>query len=303
MANINKIRLSGTTYNIEDAALKGDIYINSSNRNSIQSVIKEGVYSLSSDDVYSISGTKTNSTDRIKGLIIVDNTTYNFTGSTSSDVEGVSALAGIVTFDLSTNFSISLVNRDTNHINELFIEGFTSSGDESPLLNITITHNPSIGVNKIDYVATLYTEFVREKYALAEDLNAKQDTLSAGTGIDITDNVISATGGGGFPTEKEETISEAINYLDEKKLDATAYTPFEASRYDTKKVVDFKIEQAASKKVDKVDAVTNEQLKEELAKYETLVDEANVEETVAYALNNINQRLIAIENYIANNNS
>lgn len=134
-------------------------------------------------------------------------------------------------------------------------------------------------------------------------LSGKQDTLSAGTGIDITDNVISATGGGGFPTEKEETISEAINYLDEKKLDATAYTPFEASRYDTKKVVDFKIEQAASKKADKVDAVTNEQLKEELAKYETLVDETNVEETVAYALNNINQRLIAIENYIANNNS
>lgn len=134
-------------------------------------------------------------------------------------------------------------------------------------------------------------------------LSGKQDTLSAGTGIDITDNVISATGGGGFPTEKEETISEAINYLDEKKLDATAYTPFEASRYDTKKVVDFKIEQAASKKADKVDAVTNEQLKEELAKYETLVDETNVEETVAYALNDLNQRLTAIENYIANNNS
>lgn len=199
MANINKIKLSGTTYNIQDsnAALVSDVFITSQNRNSIQSVIKEGVYSLSTDDVYNITGTKANSTDSIKGLIIVDNTSYNFTGSTSSDVEGVSALAGIVTFDLSSNFSISLVDRDTNHINELFIESFTSDGDSSPMTNITITHNPSVGVNKIDYVATLYTEFVHEKYALSEELSGKQDTLIAGSGITISGNVISATGGGG----------------------------------------------------------------------------------------------------------
>lgn len=199
MANINKIKLSGTTYNIQDsnAALVSDVFITSQNRNSIQSVIKEGVYSLSTDDVYSITGIKANSTDSIKGLIIVDNTSYNFTGSTSSDVEGVSALAGIVTFDLSSNFSISLVDRDTNHINELFIESFTSDGEESPMTDITITHNPSVGVNKIDYVATLYTEFVHEKYALSEELSGKQDTLIAGSGITISGNVISATGGGG----------------------------------------------------------------------------------------------------------
>lgn len=219
MANINKIKLSGTTYNIQDsnAALVSDVFITSQNRNSIQSVIKEGVYSLSTDDVYSITGTKENSTDRIKGLIIVDNTSYNFTGSTSSDVEGVSALAGIVTFDLSSNFSISLVDRDTNHINELFIESFTSDGEESPMTNITITHNPSVGVNKIDYVATLYTEFVHEKYALVKDLETKQDTLVSGTNIKTVNNQsllgsgnITIQGGGASVIEVTQAQYDAL---------------------------------------------------------------------------------------------
>ena len=103
-------------------------------------------------------------------------------------MEGVSALAGVVTFDLSTNFSITLVNRNTDKINELFIEGFTSYGEESSMGNITITHNPAIGANKVDYIASLYTEFVHEKYALADDLSSKQDTLVSGTNIKTVNN-------------------------------------------------------------------------------------------------------------------
>ena len=57
-------------------------------------------------------------------------------------------------------------------------------------------------------------------------LNAKQDTLSAGTGIDITNNVISATGGGGSITidtsldsgstnaVANSAVSAALNYSD-----------------------------------------------------------------------------------------
>ena len=261
MANINKIKLSGTTYNIQDsnAALVSDVFITAQNRNSIQSVIKEGVYSLSTDDVYSITGTKANSTDRIKGLIIVDNTSYNFTGSTSSDVEGVSALVGIVTFDLSSNFSISLVDRDTNHINELFIESFTSDGEESPMTNITITHNPSVGVNKIDYVATLYTEFVHEKYALSEELSGKQDTLIAGSGITISGNVISATGGGSGgsgATVIEVTQAQYDALVSAGTLDLTALyiiTDAQAgdlSQYYTSAQTESAITQAVSGKVD-----------------------------------------------------
>ena len=261
MANINKIKLSGTTYNIQDsnAALVSDVFITAQNRNSIQSVIKEGVYSLSTDDVYSITGTKENSTDRIKGLIIVDNTSYNFTGSTSSDVEGVSALVGIVTFDLSSNFSISLVDRDTNHINELFIESFTSDGEESPMTNITITHNPSVGVNKIDYVATLYTEFVHEKYALSEELSGKQDTLIAGSGITISGNVISATGGGSGDsgaTVIEVTQAQYDALVSAGTLDLTALyiitdaTPIDISNYMTSAETESAITAAVSGKVD-----------------------------------------------------
>lgn len=264
MANINKIKLSGTTYNIQDsnAALVSDVFITAQNRNSIQSVIKEGVYSLSTDDVYSITGTKENSTDRIKGLIIVDNTSYNFTGSTSSDVEGVSALVGIVTFDLSSNFSISLVDRDTNHINELFIESFTSDGEESPMTNITITHNPSVGVNKIDYVATLYTEFVHEKYALSEELSGKQDTLIAGSGITISGNVISATGGGSGATVIEVTQAQYDALVSAGTLDLTALyiitdaTEIDISNYWTSAQTESAITQAVSGKQDTLSAGT-----------------------------------------------
>ena len=232
MANINKIKLSGTTYSIQDenAALVSDVFITAGNRNSIQSRINEGIYSLSTDDVYTIVGTKTNATDVIKGLIIVDNVKYNFTGSTSSDVQGVSDLDGIVTFDLASPFSISLVDRDTNHINELFFETFTADGEESPMSNVVITHNPNIGVNKIDYVSTLYTEFVHEKYALADVVEqTKQDTLVSGTNIKTINNQsilgsgnITIQGGGGGASVIEVTQAEYDALVEAGTLDLTA---------------------------------------------------------------------------------
>ena len=44
---------------------------------------------------------------------------------------------------------------------------------------------------------TQYWTSAQTQSAITEAVSGKQDTLSAGTGIDITDNVISATGGGG----------------------------------------------------------------------------------------------------------
>ena len=230
MSNINKIKVSGQTYSIQDenAALASDVFITANNRNSIQSRINEGIYSLSTDDVYTIVGTKANATDVIKGLIIVDNVKYNFTGSTSSDVQGVSDLDGIVTFDLASPFSISLVDRDTNHINELFIETFTADGEESPMSNIVITHNPTVGVNKIDYVSTLYTEFVHEKYALADVVEqTKQDTLVSGTNIKTINNQsilgsgnITIQGGGASVIEVTQAEYDAL--VEAGTLDLTA---------------------------------------------------------------------------------
>ena len=59
-------------------------------------------------------------------------------------------------------------------------------------------------------------------------ISGKQDTLSAGTGIDITDNVISCTGGGGGGV----TTGEVQTMIDESisgKVDTTTYTAYTAS--------------------------------------------------------------------------
>ena len=49
-------------------------------------------------------------------------------------------------------------------------------------------------------------------------LSAKQDTLTAGTGIDITNNVISATGGGGTQVQSDwnQSDSSAVDYIKNK---------------------------------------------------------------------------------------
>lgn len=47
-------------------------------------------------------------------------------------------------------------------------------------------------------------------------LNAKQDTLTAGTGIDITNNVISATGGTQVQSDWNQSDSSAVDYIKNK---------------------------------------------------------------------------------------
>lgn len=59
--------------------------------------------------------------------------------------------------------------------------------------------------------------------------NAKQDALSAGTGIEISGNVISATGGGGMDDDTQQLISTAFNDLNDRKADLT-----ELSKYQKK---------------------------------------------------------------------
>ena len=103
-----------------------------------------------------------------------------------------------------------------------------------------------------------------------QSISGKQDTLSAGTGIDITDNVISATGGGGGMTEDDELLlSTALTDLNDRKIDASEVK----SNYQKKG-----------------DYVTTNTLNTRLAEYETALDEQNVEEVTAYALNDLNER-------------
>ena len=124
--------------------------------------------------------------------------------------------------------------------------------------------------NKAD-TATTYT-----KTEVDTALASKQTTLTAGTGISIVDNVISATGGGGggMTEDDELLLSTALTDLNDRKIDASEVK----SNYQKKG-----------------DYVTTNTLNTRLAEYETALDEQNIEEVAAYALNELNERLIALE--------
>lgn len=185
-----------------------DVFITSSNRNSIVSNIHEEVYQLSTDDIYSITATKASSGDIIYCQIMIDNTLYDMQGSSSSITYSDEALSGLVTADFSTLMSITLNDRENHHINEVFIEAFNTN-DNSYIKEITIVHNPPIGANKIDYVSSIYTEFVHDQYAMKTDLNRKQDTLVSGTNIKTINNE-SILGSGNITIQGGGSVDQTV---------------------------------------------------------------------------------------------
>ena len=102
-------------------------------------------------------------------------------------------------------------------------------------------------------------------------LASKQTTLTAGTGISIVDNVISATGGGsgGLTEDDELLLSTAITDLNDRKIDASEVK----SNYQKKG-----------------NYATKDYVTTALEPYETKLDEINTEEVTAYALNDLNNR-------------
>ena len=102
-------------------------------------------------------------------------------------------------------------------------------------------------------------------------LASKQTTLTAGTGISIVDNVISATGGGGggLTEDDELLLSTALTDLNDRKIDASEVK----SNYQMKG-----------------DYATKDYVTTALEPYETKLDEINTEEVTAYALNDLNNR-------------
>ena len=112
-------------------------------------------------------------------------------------------------------------------------------------------------------------------YTAATDtaLASKQTTLTAGTGISIVDNVISATGGGsggGGLTEGDELLlSTALTDLNDRKIDASEVK----ANYQKKG-----------------DYATKNYVTTALEPYETKLDEINTEEVTAYALNDLNNK-------------
>ena len=91
---------------------------------------------------------------------------------------------------------------------------------------------------------------------------------SGGTDIKLQDNLGSG-GGGGMTEDDELLLSTALTDLNDRKIDASEVK----SNYQRKG-----------------DYVTPDTLNTRLAEYETALDEQNVEEVTAYALNDLNER-------------
>lgn len=137
--------------------------------------------------------------------------------------------------------------------------GYITSGDAQTQIDNSIS-------GKVDT-----TTFNTYSGNVETSLSGKQDTLSAGTGIDITDNVISVTGGG-MTEDDELLLATALTDLNDRKADKSEV-----------------IENLKNYQV-KGDYITTSTLNTRLADYETALDEQNIEEVASYALNDLNDR-------------
>lgn len=89
-----------------------------------------------------------------------------------------------------------------------------SANSETVETSLTVTKD-GVTING-DNVLTDNDAYTKTQVDTA--LSAKQDTLTAGTGIDITNNVISATGGGGTQVQSDwnQSDSSAVDYIKNK---------------------------------------------------------------------------------------
>ena len=118
----------------------------------------------------------------------IDFTYYPTTTSITWDTSGVETYA-TVTDTVSTDYKLKIVAKDGYKITYLSQNNCKIGGVDNQ--------------QPYNYVTTLITttSYIHNGQDVIDDLYAnKQDTLSAGTGISIVDNVISATGGGGGGT-------------------------------------------------------------------------------------------------------
>ena len=143
MAKINQIRLSGTTYSIEDSSATKTVSLTQSEYDA-----------LSTKD---------------------PNTFYVITDASGADLS----------------------------------QYYTSAQTESAITQAVSGKADSSAVTEVNNALTAHTADTTVHVTSSEKAtwNGKQDTLSAGTGIEISGNVISATGGGGGGGSSKELIA------------------------------------------------------------------------------------------------
>ena len=304
MANINKIRISGSTFDIEDKNAAKTVTLTQAEYDAL-TVKDPNVFYVISDSEYNFDGYWTSAqtqnaiTQSVSGKADTSavtsvsdsltahtaNTTVHVTAQDKTNWNNKSDFSGNYN-DLTNKPTIPTVpTSNTAFTNDA---GYITSGEAQTQIDNSIsgkadssavTQEISAAVSsKADtsYVDSAVSGKVDTStytaYTAATDtaLASKQTTLTAGTGISIVDNVISATGGGGGLTEDDELLlSTALTDLNDRKIDASEVK----SNYQKKG-----------------DYVTTNTLNTRLAEYETALDEQNVEEVTAYALNDLNER-------------
>ena len=246
MSNISKIKISGTSYNLKD-------------ENACKVVeLTQAQY----DDLPTTAKTS-NSLFVITDATAVD--LSNYYTKTETD-NAITAATSTKQDALVSGTNIKTINGET-----LLGEGnITIQGGGS-----SYTAGDGIDINNdVISVTGKVDTSTYETYTAATDtaLASKQTTLTAGTGISIVDNVISATGGGGggLTEDDELLLSTALTDLNYRKIDAS----------DVRKNYQMK-----------GDYATKNYVTTALEPYETKLDEINTEEVTAYALNDLNNKL------------
>lgn len=205
-------------------------------------------------------------------------TTINSKASQAS----VDALNGVVTaHTANTDIHVTAVDKNAWNAKSDFSGSYNDLTDKPtiptvPTSNTAFTNDA--GYITVDAISGKVDTTTYNAYTAATDiaLASKQTTLTAGTGISIVDNVISAEGGGGggMTEDDELLLSTALTDLNDRKIDASEVK----SNYQRKG-----------------DYATKGYVATALEPYETKLDEINTEEVTAYALNEFNERLIALE--------
>lgn len=194
MANINKIKLSGTTYNIQDLSAAKTVELTQAQYDALTVKDPNTFYVITDAQGADLSNyyTKSETSGATQISTALASKADAATTYTKTETDNAITAATAAKQDtLVSGTNIKTINNESllgsGNIN---IQGGGSSYTAGDGIDIT---NAVISVTgKVD-TSTFETYSGNVETALS----GKQDTLSAGTNITIVDNVISATGGGG----------------------------------------------------------------------------------------------------------
>lgn len=273
MANISKIKISGTSYNIIDEnackvveltqAQYDDLPTTAKTSNSLFVITDAEAGDLSN---YYTKSETSGATEISTALASKADTATTYTKTETDNAITAATSTKQDTLVSGTNIK-TINNQSILGEGNITIEGGSSSYTAGDGIDI---NNDVISVTgKVD--TSTY-----ETYTAATDtaLASKQTTLTAGTGISIVDNVISATSGsgGGMTEDDELLLSTALTDLNDRKIDAS------------------EVKSQLGNYQKKGDYATKDYVTTALEPYETKLDGINTEEVTAYALNDLNNK-------------